>query len=37
MSSEGIFIVKAEVGEDDQVAFDDWYEDEHLLEVTMSL
>ena len=32
MSSEGILIVKAEVGEDDQVAFDDWYEDEHLLE-----
>jgi hypothetical protein len=28
--NEGIFIVTAEVGEADRVAFDDWYEDEHL-------
>ena len=32
MTREGIFIVRAEVGEADRVAFDDWYEDEHLSE-----
>ena len=32
MTREGIFIVRAEVGEADRVAFDDWYEDVHLSE-----
>ena len=32
MKNEGILIVRAVVDDADRVAFDEWYEDEHLLE-----
>ena len=32
MQNKGIFIVRAVVGVTDRVAFDEWYEDEHLSE-----
>ena len=32
MKNEGILIVRAEVNDFDRVAFDKWYDNEHLLE-----
>ena len=32
MKNEGILIVRAEVSDFDREAFDEWYEDEHLLD-----
>tara|TARA_Y100001960_G_C14695989_1_gene839060 strand:- start:592 stop:906 length:315 start_codon:yes stop_codon:yes gene_type:complete len=32
MKNQGILIVRAEVDHTDRVAFDEWYEDEHLLD-----